>query len=107
MLTTENDIVPGANVENASYGGAICAERTALVSCVMKGRRSIRAIAIISDQKDPISPCGICRQFIREFGTDVMIYMVSSDGKEVVVKTLEELLPMSFGPENLEKEPMS
>lgn len=91
----------GANVENASYGAAICAERTALTRCVMEGLRSFQAIAIASDQSDPISPCGICRQFIREFGREIDIHMVSNDGKKVVKKTLEELLPMSFGPENL------
>lgn len=107
MLTTDNDVVAGANVENASYGGAICAERTALVSCVMKGSRSVRAIAIISDQEKPISPCGICRQFIREFGRDVIVYMASSDGETYIVLTLDDLLPMSFGPENLDKGPMS
>lgn len=103
VLTSKGDIIVGANVENASYGAAICAERTALTRCVMEGLRSFQAIAIASDQEDPISPCGICRQFIREFGLKIDIHMVSNDGKKVVKKTLEELLPMSFGPENLGK----
>lgn len=67
----------------------------------MHGMRQFVAIAIASDQKDPISPCGICRQFIREFGEDIRVYLVSNDGKKHVMKTLDELLPLSFGPENL------
>ncbi|WPK24147.1 hypothetical protein PUMCH_001407 [Australozyma saopauloensis] len=69
----------------------------------MEGERKFRAIAIASDQKDPISPCGICRQFIREFNRNIEVYMISSDGGTCVKMTLDELLPMSFGPENLGK----
>ena len=101
ILTTSNDIIKGANVENASYGAAICAERTAITRAVMDGHKSFRAIVISSDQQDPISPCGICRQVIREFGVDTPVFMTSADGKVVVEKSLAELLPMSFGPDNL------
>ncbi|KAM9932859.1 hypothetical protein OXX80_007515 [Metschnikowia pulcherrima] len=101
ILTTSNDIIKGANVENASYGAAICAERTAITRAVMEGHKSFRAIVISSDQQDPISPCGICRQVIREFGVDTPVFMTSADGKVVVEKSLAELLPMSFGPDNL------
>ncbi|KAF7579763.1 putative high osmolarity sensitivity protein [Clavispora lusitaniae] len=90
-----------ANVENASYGAAICAERTAITRMVMEGHRKIQAIAISSDQAEPISPCGICRQVIREFGATVPVYMYSNDGEKVLCLTLDELLPHSFGPENL------
>ncbi|KAM9909871.1 hypothetical protein OXX69_005032 [Metschnikowia pulcherrima] len=101
ILTTSNDIIKGANVENASYGAAICAERTAITRAVIDGHKSFRAIVISSDQQDPISPCGICRQVIREFGVDTPVFMTSADGKVVVEKSLAELLPMSFGPDNL------
>ncbi|GEQ71550.1 hypothetical protein JCM33374_g5235 [Metschnikowia sp. JCM 33374] len=101
ILTWSNQIIKGANVENASYGAAICAERTAITRAVMEGQRKFRAIAISSDQADPISPCGICRQVIREFGVETPIFMASADGNTVVEKSLAELLPMSFGPENL------
>lgn len=101
VLTSSNKIIKGANVENASYGAVICAERTAISRALMEGHRKFRAIAISSDQADPITPCGICRQFIREFGTDTPVFMTSADGKLTVEKSLAELLPMSFGPENL------
>ncbi|KAM9921520.1 hypothetical protein OXX59_006448 [Metschnikowia pulcherrima] len=101
ILTTSKEIIKGANVENASYGAAICAERTAITRAVMDGHKSFRAIVISSDQQDPISPCGICRQVIREFGVDTPVFMTSADGKVVVEKSLAELLPMSFGPDNL------
>lgn len=101
ILTDAGTVVTGANVENASYGAGICAERVAITRAIMEGHRRFRAIAICSDQAEPISPCGICRQFIREFGTDTPVYMSSGDTSKVVCKTLAELLPMSFGPENL------
>lgn len=94
-------MITGANVENALYGAAICAERTAITRMVMEGHRKIRAIAISGDQDEPITPCGICRQVIREFGLQVPIYMLSKDGRRQLLLTLDELLPHSFGPENL------
>lgn len=101
ILYEDGSIVQGANVENASYGAGICAERTALVTARMQEKKSIRAIAVTSDSSELVSPCGICRQVIREFAAlTTPIYMITSNG-EVVVRTLEELLPFSFGPEHL------
>lgn len=102
-MTEDGNIVTGANIENASYVGTICAERTAIVRCVMEGHRSFRAIAVASDQSEPVTPCGMCRQFIREFGREIEVIMVSGDESLTVRKTLDELLPMSFGPEILTK----
>lgn len=99
MLTAANTVVQGANVENALYGAGICAERVAITRCLMEGQRLFRAIAIAADNCD-ISPCGICRQFIREFSADLPVVMVTSDGS-TRVRTLEQLLPLSFGPESL------
>lgn len=101
LLVDGDQVITGANVENALYGAAICAERTAITRMVMEGHRKIQAIAISSDQAEPISPCGICRQVIREFGATVPVYMYSNDGEKVLCLTLDELLPHSFGPENL------
>lgn len=101
-MTDDGHVITGANVENALYGGAICAERSAIVRSVAMGYRKFRAIAISSDQADPISPCGICRQVIREFfDLAAPVYMLSSDGEKHTMRTLDELLPLSFGPENL------
>ncbi|KAJ4860560.1 cytidine and deoxycytidylate deaminase zinc-binding region domain-containing protein [Trichoderma breve] len=93
--------VPGANVENASYPVGTCAERVAFGTAVTSGIRTFRAIAVATDISPPASPCGMCRQFIREFcslQTPVIMFDKNSD---YVVMTIEQLLPMSFGPEAL------
>ncbi|KFW02915.1 Cytidine deaminase, partial [Eurypyga helias] len=93
----------GCNVENACYSLGVCAERTAIQKAISEGHTSFRAMAIASDMGDHfIVPCGACRQVMREFGTDWNIYLTKTDGT-YVVKTLEELLPLSFGPEDLKK----
>ena len=75
VLTPDGKIFTGCNVENASYGASICAERTAIVKAVSEGAASISAIAITSDSDDLTFPCGICRQVIAEFGThDVQLF---------------------------------
>jgi len=113
LLTVDGQIIKGTNIENASYGGTICAERTALVKAASEGIRSFIGLAITTDVAAPTSPCGICRQFIREFCSNEMpIILVPGDyynaetegSKKVPVRTtnLGELLPFSFGPEDLE-----
>lgn len=89
----------GCNVENASYGMTICAERNAITSAVTEGMRRIIAIAIVIEHGIP-SPCGACRQFMREFATDIKIILASRDGTRIT--TLSALLPDSFGPDSLE-----
>ncbi|KAK6200932.1 cytidine deaminase-like protein [Scheffersomyces amazonensis] len=106
LITQSGQYVSGANVENASYGACICAERTTITKALMEGHRQMKVIAISSDDESPISPCGICRQFIREFGLDIPIYMFGASGKYIKV-FLKDLLPLSFGPENLGKQPIS
>ncbi|KAK1835603.1 cytidine deaminase [Podospora conica] len=96
-----NEIVTGANVENASYPVTTCAERVALQTAVVAGHRGFRAVAVATDAATPASPCGMCRQGLREFvGLDVPVVMVDGVGGYVVL-TLGELLPLSFGPEAL------
>lgn len=90
----------GANIENASYGGAICAERATICKAFLDGKKEFKVIAISGDSDEVIVPCGICRQFIREFGKDIPILMFSGRG-EYMLRGLEELLPNSFGPESL------
>lgn len=96
------EIFTGVNVENASYGLTICAERAAAVAAVSAGQRRFSAIAVAVG-KGKATPCGACRQFLREFGRDYPVYLVSEDG-QVSCFTLDELLPESFGPEFLDTE---
>ncbi|KAL8288026.1 hypothetical protein RB597_000221 [Gaeumannomyces tritici] len=93
--------ISGANVENASYPVGVCAEVTTLSSAVTSGHRRFRALAVATDVAPPASPCGRCRQFIREFcPLDMPIFMFDKNEDFIVMK-LEALLPLSFGPENL------
>ncbi|KAK4147713.1 cytidine deaminase-like protein [Dichotomopilus funicola] len=97
----ENLYIIGANVENASYPVTTCAERVAFGRAVVDGHRAFRAVAVATDADSPASPCGMCRQFIREFcELSTPIIMFDKNSNFVVMK-LEELLPLSFGPDNL------
>lgn len=88
----------GANVENASYGLGICAERTAYVKAVSEGERRFRAVAVVTD--DGGTPCGACRQFMAEFGLDTVV--IVADGRGAYrLTTVAELLPEAFTPANL------
>ncbi|ELQ42318.1 hypothetical protein OOU_Y34scaffold00215g2 [Pyricularia oryzae Y34] len=100
-IDDKNSYISGANVENASYPVGTCAERVALGKAVTEGHRRFRALAVSTDITPPASPCGMCRQFIREFSDLHMpIFMFDKDNDFVVMK-LEALLPLSFGPEQL------
>ncbi|XP_077509117.1 cytidine deaminase-like isoform X3 [Amblyomma americanum] len=90
----------GCNVENASYGLSICAERTAVVKAVSEGHRSFKAIAVASNMNDFTMPCGACRQFMIEFGKNLVVHAVAADGR-VLTKRIDELLPFSFGATDL------
>ncbi|KAI8604002.1 hypothetical protein EDD21DRAFT_318226, partial [Dissophora ornata] len=94
--TTNGEVYQGRNVENASYGGVICVERTAFVRAVSKGHRRFTAIAVSCDLNHFITPCGFCRQFMNEFGKTLEIFFVNDDRMYKRV-TLEDLLPFAFG----------
>lgn len=100
VLGESGEIVAGSNVENAAYGSTMCAEATAIGSAVSAGTTSIEAIAVACLDGNTCTPCGNCRQIMREFGVRRVI-MHGHDGR-VVELTLEELLPESFGPEALD-----
>ncbi|KAF4547599.1 Cytidine deaminase-like protein [Elsinoe fawcettii] len=106
VLTKSGVYIPGANVENAAYPVGTCAERVALgTAAVQEGARpgDIRAIAVATDASTPSSPCGMCRQFINEFcEANTPVIMFDKDGKFVVM-TIEQLLPMGFGPDQLKR----
>lgn len=101
----DDTLFTGCNVENASYGLTVCAERSAIFSMISAGKKQIKAIAIVGSGAELGSPCGACRQVIREFASlDAPIYLVDSRTKKIAKTTnLNELLPMSFGPDHLEK----
>ncbi|KAL2052471.1 hypothetical protein ABVK25_007343 [Lepraria finkii] len=103
LLTEDGTIIVGANVECASYNVGTCAERCALAKAVTEGYSKFKALAVSTDITPPASPCGMCRQLIREFCPLTMpIFMYDKEGS-YVVKTLGELLPMSFGPDDLKR----
>jgi cytidine deaminase len=98
LLTRSGRVFTGANVENASYGLTVCAERVAVFKAVTAGEREFLAIAIASS--NGASPCGACRQVLAEFGLDILVISVDMDDR-VRQWRLEELLPASFGPQDL------
>ncbi len=106
LITEDDQLFTGSNVENASYGATCCAERTAVFKAVSEGHLKLKTIAISGGKGDELNmafPCGICRQVLREFcdpkKLKVLVGTSSEDYKEY---SLQELLPESFGPEALE-----
>jgi cytidine deaminase len=100
LLTASGRVYTGVNVENASYGLAICAERTAAVKAVSDGERKFLAIAVVTENGG--TPCGACRQVLNEFGPDMRVLIADAAGKYEAYP-LPELLPASFGPAQLPK----
>ena len=101
--TSEPATIEGANVENAAYPVGTCAERVAFGTAVVQGHKlgSFKAVAVATDIDEYCSPCGMCRQFLREFlSLETPIFMFNKDGK-YIVRTMGELLPLSFGPDVL------
>ena len=97
--TEEGQIITGCNVENASYGLSICAERVALTRAIAEGHRAFRAIAIAGPEGVETAPCGTCRQFMAEFNPDMVVTFTTSDG--VTEMTVAELLPRAFTNQSL------
>jgi cytidine deaminase len=102
VLTDRGEIFAGCNVENASYGLTICAERNAIFQAVARSKAplTIRAVAVFTPTAEPTAPCGACRQVINEFGPDAHVLSIC-DGEGVIESRLSELLPRAFGPANL------
>jgi cytidine deaminase len=104
VLDETGRVHAGCNVENAAYPQGICAEATALVHMVMAGGRRVCAVAVVGDALEPVTPCGGCRQKIREFAADEVPVLIADLHTVRARYTLGELLPASFGPAHL-KEP--
>ena len=110
ILTDDDHIITGSNVENASYSESLCAERSALARANAIGKRIYRSIAVIAKHMDyntiqVSAPCGSCRQMMHEAssvsGSDLEIIMSNTDKSRIIISTISELLPLAFGPEDM------
>ena len=110
ILTTEGQIVTGANVENAAYGSSICAERAAILRANAMGYRMWKSLSVIAtgsdfETKEVTAPCGSCRQMLYEFsqvsGVDLQILMSTTRKDRIIISSINELLPFAFGPKDL------
>lgn len=110
LLTTNNTVIGGCNIENAAYNPTICAERSAFALAMTQGYRTFTAISLIGRGKDfesteVISPCGICRQVLFEASqisnVDIDVIMSNTKMTKIIIATISELLPLAFGPKDL------
>ena len=99
VIDADGNEYRGVNVENAAYGSSVCAESSAIVAAVSAGVRAIDTVVVGCLDGGECTPCGNCRQLMREFGVRRII--VQDDALEPVELTLDDLLPRSFGPESL------
>ena len=100
VVTNDGILITGVNVENAAFGASICAEANAITSAIAAGATSVAVVAVVCLDGEPCTPCGNCRQIMREFGVERVV-LATPDGSALPL-TLEDLLPMSFGPESLD-----
>lgn len=103
LLAKNGKVYTGCNIESASYTPTNCAERTAYFKAVSEGVREFEAIAITSDVDGYTYPCGVCRQVMREFSTELKIIIANTED-EYKEYTLDEIFPFGFGPEDLHLE---
>jgi cytidine deaminase len=95
LETDDGEVISGCNVESASYGLTVCAERVAIWKAISQGKRKIRKIAVVADTEDLTPPCGVCRQIIWEFGGDIPVVFANLSGKVETVQ-MRDLLPRAF-----------
>jgi cytidine deaminase len=101
LLTKDNRVYLGGNIENSSYSLTICAERVAVFKAISEGERNFRAIAVASDDEDFCSPCGACRQVMHDLCGDELDVVMINQKNELKILKLSELLPLPFGDEKL------
>ena len=94
ILTEDNTVILGCNVESKAYPTTLCAERVAIFSAIAQGHRKFSAMALVTE--DGAFPCGSCRQIIHEYAGNIPIY-ISNGSNEYITKTIPELLPYPFG----------
>jgi cytidine deaminase len=103
VLMDNGKIYNGCNVENASYGGTICAERTAIFKAISEGAKNIKEVMVVSSEQNPWPPCGFCRQVIAEFASpETKIHLSNPQGSSRTLKFID-LFPEAFGPAHLQK----
>ncbi len=103
LLGKNNGVYSGCNIENASYGGTVCAERTAILKAVSEGARRFGDIVVVTDRENPAAPCGLCLQVMAEFfDPDTKIWVASCRQVKSVYR-FSELLPVCFGPRDLQE----
>ena len=95
LETDDGEIIVGCNVESASYGLTVCAERVAVWKAISQGKRKIKRIAVVADTEDLTPPCGVCRQIIWEFGGDIPVIFANLHGRSETVQ-MKDLLPRVF-----------
>jgi len=100
LLTASGELFEGVNVENAAYPDSICAERSAVFAAVSAGHRQFTALAVVTVNVG--TPCGSCRQVLAEFGLDTQVFLADQDGRVAQRTTVGELLPLAFGPGDLQ-----
>jgi cytidine deaminase len=100
LLTEDDKLYLGCNIETSSYSLTICAERTAVFKAISEGERKFKAIAIASDAEDFISPCGACRQVMSDLCGDIEVIMLNSKGEKRIEK-MSTLLPYAFSDKDL------
>lgn len=102
VYTRSGKVFTGCNIESASFSPTICAERVAFTKSISEGYKDIEKIAVVGSEVNTSFPCGVCRQFMVEFGKDIKVICARNiDSYDIY--TVKELLPNSFGPENLDE----
>lgn len=102
LLAEDGSIYTGCNIENASYGATVCAERTAVFKAVSEGHIKIKMICVVGNETGSLTyPCGICRQVIAEFADGDTKIIIAQNEEKYVVKSIAELLPLAFTKGNL------
>jgi cytidine deaminase len=101
LVTDHGEIIGGCNIENASYGGTVCAERVAIMKAVSEGRTRFKEIVVVTDAKDPAFPCAFCLQVMAEFFTPETRIWVADSKRIRFENRFVDLLPKPFGPKQL------
>jgi len=101
LVTEDDSIYTGCNIENASYGATICAERTAMVKAVSEGHKSFKYIAIVSSSHEKTLPCGICRQFLSEFASKDAVIVMHDTENGIIEMPFNQIYPEPFSKDSI------